>query len=197
MREPLRSNQITNFGRKGFELTGDDKNGEGIYIGTAPGATGPQPTRHPRSIRRQPHPPQLDRDAGRVRGHQRGRHRQGGHRQPLPGLEGSRRRRVLVTGHPYGVPAQRQLAGMSAQASAWAGPTTTTACATCHRHTGLKVIRMPQGLICGNRVERNCDGDVNVNGVDSDRRCPARSVAVPAGPAAVAVGPARLHRPDC
>ena len=33
---------------------------------------------------------------------------------------------------------------------------------------------MPQGLICGNRVERNCDGDVNVHGVDSDRRCSVR-----------------------
>lgn len=64
-REPLRSNRITNCGRKRIDLSEDDKNGEGIYIGTAPEQLDRNPRAVPDRFDANPHPPQLDRDAGR------------------------------------------------------------------------------------------------------------------------------------
>ena len=181
VRNEIARNRITNCGRKGFDLSEDDKNGEGIYIGTAPEQLDRNPHAipdrsdanhiHHNSIVTPAECVDIKEDAtanvitdNRCRGSKdtegaglssRGirtvfrRNDSGGHAGAGIRLGGDDRDdgvRNVVTGNYLHD----------------------------NGHTGLKVIRRPQGLICGNRVERNRDGDVNVNDVDPDRRCPAR-----------------------
>jgi hypothetical protein len=83
-------NVIARCGRARFNLATGTKNGEAVYIGTAPEQAGGRP------LRRQPGPPQPDRRHRRVRRRQGGVQREPGRAQPLLGGRRPRRRRPLL-----------------------------------------------------------------------------------------------------
>jgi len=180
VRNEVAYNRIVRCGREGFDLGDNRKNGEGIYIGTAP----EQLDRNPRAV--------PDRsNANRVH------HNSIVVPAECVDIKEDAAANVVTDNRCVGSK-DPQGAGFSSRGIATVfrrndssghagagirvggdhhddGVRTVITGNRLHDngHTGLKVIRRPQGLICGNRFWRNRDGDVNVNDVRADRRCPA------------------------